>query len=78
MTFFITLLILCALFWIGFKITGALIKALIWLCIMLPIGLCIMLLGLFLCCTIILIPLGTRLLKAGASLILPGKYGDKS
>lgn len=67
--FIVTVGILSVLFWIGFKITGALFKAFIWLFILLPIAICIWGLGLLCCCTIILIPIGTKLFKAGSSIL---------
>lgn len=60
---FLMLIILTILFWVGFHITGALLTALIWLCIKLPLALIIMCLGLVFCVTILLIPLGGKCFK---------------
>ncbi len=57
---------------LGFAITGALLKACLWLFILLPIGLVLCVLGLALCCTLILIPIGAKLFTAGLHVILPG------
>ncbi|MBR2402819.1 MAG: hypothetical protein IKB01_08660 [Lachnospiraceae bacterium] len=51
------------MFWIGFHITGALLSAAIWLFIRLPLALIIGCLGLVLCITIVLIPLGIKCFK---------------
>ena len=72
LTFMICLVILAVLFWLGFAITGALLKACLWLFILLPIGLALCVLGLALCCTLILIPIGAKLFTAGPHVILPG------
>lgn len=72
LTFMICLVILAVLFWLGFAITGALLKACLWLFILLPIGLVLCVMGLALCCTLILIPIGAKLFKAGLHVILPG------
>lgn len=70
--FILILAILTFLLWLGFKITGALLSACIWLFILLPLSLAVMLLGLVLCCTIILIPVGIGLLKMGCRMLMPG------
>ncbi len=56
----ITLAVLTFLFWLGYKITGALLSALIWLFFKLPFAILLFALGLALCATIILIPLGLK------------------
>ena len=66
-SFILCLLLLTILFGIAYKITGAILKACVWLLILLPIGL--ILSG---CCTIILIPVGIGIIKAGIRMILPG------
>lgn len=71
-TLIITLLILTCVFGIAFKITGTLLKALVWVVVLLPIGLVLGCLGLICCCTIILIPVGVGLMKAGLHVIIPG------
>jgi len=59
----ISLALLTFLFWIGFHITGALLSVAIWLFIKLPLALLIGCLGLALCVTILLIPLGIKCFK---------------
>ena len=66
-TLIICLAVITGLFWLGFTITGAFLKAFVWLLLILPITLIIWNLGLVCCCTIILIPLGVWLFKAGGS-----------
>lgn len=68
----ICLLILTALFGVAFKLTGALLKAFFWLFICLPVGLILWVLGILCCCTLLLIPVGIILFKAGAHVIIPG------
>ncbi len=64
--------ILAFLLWIGFKITGAVLKACVWLVIEVPIALVIWAVGLVCCCTLILIPTGVKLFGAGLKVLLPG------
>ena len=66
------LLLLTILFGIAYKITGAILKACVWLLILLPIGLILSGVGVIFCCTIILIPVGIGIIKAGIRMILPG------
>lgn len=58
--------------WIGIKLTGALLSAAIWLFIKIPLALAAFVLGVVFCCTILLIPVGACLVKAGVRLALPG------
>ena len=71
-TTIVCLLILTALFGVAFKLTGVLLKAVLWLCIFLPMGLVLFGLGAVCCGTLILIPVGIMLFKAGAHAIIPG------
>jgi len=59
------------LLWIGFKLTGAILTACLWMMIGLPISLVMLAIGCVLCCTIILIPLGLVCLKAGMFFLVP-------
>lgn len=72
MIFVIYLFILMILFGIAFKLTGALLKACLWLVFFLPVGLCLGILGIICCCTLILIPVGLGLFKACFRMIIPG------
>ena len=72
LTVIICLALLAVLFWLGFAITGALLKACLWLFILLPIGVVLCVLGAALCCTLILIPVGVKVFMAGIHVILPG------
>lgn len=71
-TFLICLAIITVLFGVAFKITGALLKACLWLIIFLPVGVLLLSLGIAFCCTIILIPVGIGIMKAGMRVIIPG------
>lgn len=53
-SFILCLLLLTILFGIAYKITGAILKACVWLLILLPIGLILSGVGVIFCCTIIL------------------------
>lgn len=70
--FIIGLMFLTFMLGIGFKITGALLSACIWLFIVVPLAAVIWVLGIICCCTIILIPVGIGLFKAGFRLLVPG------
>lgn len=69
---FLMLGILTFLLWIGFKITGAVLKACVWLIIEVPIALVIWGVALVCCCTLILIPIGIKLFGAGLRILIPG------
>ena len=71
-SFILCLLLLTILFGIAYKITGAILKACVWLLILLPIGLILSGVGVIFCCTIIFIPVGIGIIKAGIRMILPG------
>lgn len=61
--------VLCVLFFVGYKVTGALFKALIWLCILLPIALFLWGIAILCCCTLVLIPIGIKLFKFGTGIL---------
>lgn len=65
----IALVVLTILFWIGYHVTGALLAVAIWLLIKLPIALCLGCIGLALCVTILLIPLGIKCFKFAFSVL---------
>lgn len=69
---FVMLFVLMFLVGIGFRLTGALLAAVFWTVIEIPLGLVAMAIGFALCCTIILLPLGLGCMKAGVRLIVPG------
>ncbi len=68
---FLTVLFVIFLLWIGFKLTGAILTACLWLMIGLPISLVMLVLGGILCCTVILIPVGLICMKAGMFFLVP-------
>ncbi len=68
---FLVFTVLSALFGLAFYLTGAVAAAMLWLCVKLPLGILLSALGAILCCTLLLIPLGIPLVKAGVKLILP-------
>ncbi|MBD5550266.1 MAG: hypothetical protein HDQ96_03690 [Lachnospiraceae bacterium] len=71
LTFIVGMAILWGLLWLGFKMTGALLKACIWLFILVPLAIGIWGIALICCCTLILIPIGIRLFTAGMRVIIP-------
>ncbi len=71
-TWIMILLVISILFGVGFTITGALLRALLWLCICVPVAVFLVCLGIICCCTIILIPIGIRLFGAAISVLIPG------
>ena len=71
---FLAILILALLtFLLGlaFKLTGAVLKAVLWVFIFLPIALVLWAFAVVCCCTLILIPVGVFLFKAGMKLLIP-------
>ncbi len=68
---FVILLVLFVLFWVGLKITGAILAAFFWLFIRLPLALFIWALGICFVCTLLLIPIGVRVFRLGTRVILP-------
>lgn len=69
MEIIIGLAMLSFLFWVGFKVTGALLTAFIWLAIKLPIAIVIFCLGLACCATLLLIPVGIKLFKVAGNVL---------
>lgn len=67
----IILAVLTGLFWIGFKITGAILSAVIWLFIKLPLALCFLGIGIVAFITILLIPFGKWCFKTAGKLVCP-------
>lgn len=72
MMFLVMLFVLLFLIGIGFRLTGALLAAVFWTVVEIPLGIAVMAIGLVLCCTIILLPIGIGCMKAGVRLIVPG------
>ena len=63
--------IFCLLFWLGFKLTGALLSALFWIFVLLPCAIVLWMLGIACFCTILLIPVGVKLVACGAKVLFP-------
>lgn len=67
----IFVLVILSLFFGGaYFITGAVLKAIIWLCVLVPIALFLWAIGLACCCTLILIPVGLKLFMAGCRVLV--------
>lgn len=60
MELLIVLAVLTAMYGIGFIVTGALLSAAFWLFVRLPLAIFFFGLGLSLCATLLLIPLGVK------------------
>ena len=69
--FIIMLGVLSLTLWIGYKITGALFTACVWLFIKIPCAIVIGAFGLVLCITILLIPIGIGCCKFAMKLLVP-------
>ena len=54
----------------AYFITGAILKAFIWLFILMPIALGLWGIGLACCCTLILIPIGLKLFSVGCKVLV--------
>lgn len=63
------LVVLMALFWLGFHLTGALLSMIVWVCVKLPLAIMLFCLGLGLCTTILMIPLGLRVIGFAGKLL---------
>lgn len=70
-SFLICLVILTFIFGVAFKLTGALLKACLWIFVFLPVGLILVCFGILCCCTIILIPVGIGVFRTGIHVIIP-------
>lgn len=64
--------LLTIILWVGYKITGALFFACVWLFIKVPCALLLGVVGLLLCVTFLLIPIGGWFLKTAEKLLIPG------
>ena len=68
---FIFVLAILSLFFGGaYIITGALLKAVIWLCVLVPRTLFLWGIAILCCCTLILIPIGIKLFTVGCRVLL--------
>jgi len=65
----IGLAIVCFLFWLGFKCTEFMLGVCILLFVKIPIALFLFGLGVILCITILLIPIGKKCFTAGSSVL---------
>ena len=66
-----SLTVLTFFLWIGYKITGFLLKAFVWLFILVPVVLVMWCLALICCCTLILIPVGVKIFGTGVKVLIP-------
>ncbi|MDO4513571.1 MAG: hypothetical protein Q4B72_05995 [Lachnospiraceae bacterium] len=70
-TLFFMVLFFCFMIALGVHLTGAFLMALVWLFVRLPLSLVLLAVGIVLCCTIILIPLGVMMIRGGCRLMMP-------
>ena len=63
------LVVLMVLFWLGFHMTGALLAMIMWVCVKLPLAIIFFCVGLALCATILLIPLGLKVIGFAGKLL---------
>lgn len=66
-----SLAVLMFFLWIGCKIAVFLLKAFVWLFILVPVVLIMWCLALICCCTLILIPVGVKIFGTGVKVLLP-------
>lgn len=62
---FLCICLVAALFGLAFRLTGAVLAAVFWMFIKLPVMLAMWIAGIVCCCTIILIPVGLVLFRTG-------------
>ena len=65
------LLFLFVFCWLGVKLTGGLLKLFYIMCIGLPLAVLVGTMGLVLCCTIILMPIGVSMIHLSGRLLAP-------
>lgn len=65
------LLFICIFSWLTFKFTGLMLKILYMVCIGLPLAGIFAVLGVILCCTIILIPVGMGMFRMAGKMLCP-------
>ncbi len=70
-TLLLCLILIALVFGLALKITGAILKAVLWMCICLPIGILLWALAVVCCCTLLLIPVGIFLFKVGTHILIP-------
>lgn len=68
-TFILLLTIFCILLGVGFTITGAIVSALLWLCVQLPVGIICVVIGFVFCVTILFFPVGKFFCKLGVNIM---------
>ena len=69
MELIIALAMLTGLFWVGFKMTGAMLAALVWVAVKLPVTLVLFTLGVACCATLLLIPVGLKLFGTAVNVL---------
>lgn len=65
------IILMIGLFSIGLRITGAILAAVLWLVVKVPVAIFLAALGAVFCCTLILMPVGLKLIALGVKLFLP-------
>ncbi len=68
----LSLAVLTFMLWIGYNITGALLATVIWLFVRVPIAFVIAALGILCMITLILIPIGVKLMRVALDVLIPG------
>lgn len=68
-TAILVLAILTVVLWLAFKCTGLFLPILIWTCFKLSVAVILWGIGLALCCTLILIPIGVPFLRMGSRVL---------
>lgn len=68
-TAILVLAILTAVLWLAFKCTGLFLSILVWICFKLPVAVILWGIGLALCGTLILIPIGVPFFRMGCRVL---------
>jgi len=67
--FMFFMLVICGISW---RFSGIVISTFFWMIFVLPVSMLVMAIGLVFCGTIILLPIGILILKAGFNMLIPG------
>ncbi len=67
----LSLICLCAFFWLCYRCTALVLKLMYVLCIDIPLAVVLFVVGILLCCTILLIPVGKAVLALAGRVAFP-------
>lgn len=67
----LSLICLCLFFWLCYQCTALVLKLAYVLCIGIPLAVVLFVVGILLCCTILLIPVGKRVIALAGRAMFP-------